>query len=115
LPPDAPKHLSAPSQALWDSIHTTFDLEDHERETLRLALEALDRANIARRALRRHGLVYTDRHGQPRTRPEVSIEREARNAWARLMGGLKLPADTEPAARQPRSRRGTFSRAAQHG
>jgi phage terminase small subunit len=105
--PEAPAHLSPESRALWRSIHARYVFDDHEEKTLRLALEALDRANQTRRALKRHGLVYLDRFGAPHARPEVAIERDARASWLRLMGALDLPAEEEP-AEQGRTIRGQF-------
>jgi P27 family predicted phage terminase small subunit len=103
-----PGHLSAESQVLWRELADTFDFEPHEVKLLRLALEALDRCNQARRALRRLGLTYDDRFGQPHARPEVRIEAESRQAFARLMKELGLP-DEESAygrpARDPRTGR----------
>jgi phage terminase small subunit len=104
--PEAPPHLSPESGALWRSIHARYVFDDHEEKTLRLALEALDRANQTRRALKRHGLVYLDRFDAPHARPEVSIEKDARVSWLRLMAALDLP-EEEP-AEQGRTIRGRF-------
>src|SRR3954454_14430046 len=102
-----PGHLSAESQTLWRELTDSFTFEPHETKLLRLALEALDRCNQARRALRRHGLTYDDRFGQPHARPEVQIERDARAAYARLMKELGLPDDEESEYGRPgRDRRG---------
>lgn len=105
-PPAAPEHLSAESRKLWRELTHEYELEPHEHKTLRLALEALDRATQARKALRRKGLTYDDRFGQPHARPEVAIERDSRAAFVRMMKELALPAEEE--APQPRSTRGTF-------
>jgi hypothetical protein len=78
-----------------------------------LALEALDRANQARRALKRHGLVYLDRFEAPHARPEVAIERDARASWLRLIGALDLP-EEEPAG-QERTIRGQFGQRTPRG
>lgn len=40
----APKHLSADRRKLWQSIVASHELEPHHLELLRLACEALDRA-----------------------------------------------------------------------
>jgi phage terminase small subunit len=101
-----PRHLSAEARELWRTLHEAFVLDSHEEKTLRLALEALDRANQARRALRRHGLVYEDRFGAPHARPEVAIERDSRQAWIRMMAALDLPAEEAPG--QSRARHGQF-------
>jgi phage terminase small subunit len=94
-PPAAPEHLSAESRKLWRELTHEYELEPHELKTFRLALEALDRATQARKAIRRNGLTYEDRFGAPHVRPEVGIERDARAAWARLMRELALPVDDE--------------------
>ena len=91
-----PAHLSTESKALWRELHERYGFEEHERKTLRLALEALDRCSQARRALRKHGLTYEDRFGQPHARPEVAIERDGRAAFARLMAQLELPGEEPP-------------------
>jgi hypothetical protein len=61
---------------------------------LTLAGEAWDRCEQARTLLATHGLTYADRFGQPRSRPEVAIERDSRIAFARLIRELSL--DVEP-------------------
>jgi hypothetical protein len=105
---DPPRHLSVEARALWRELHARYEFEPAEEKTLRLALEALDRANQARRAIRRLGLTYEDRFGAPHPRPEVVIERDSRQAWLRLMGALDLPTEQEP-AEKPRTIRGQFS------
>jgi hypothetical protein len=57
---------------------------------LTAASEAWDRLQEAREALQRHGLTFNDRHGMPRTRPEVAIERDSRIAFARILRELRL-------------------------
>jgi phage terminase small subunit len=106
--PQAPRHLSAEARALWRSLHDRYEFEDHEEHTLRMAVESLDRASAARRALKRHGTVYLDRFDAPHARPEVAIERDARASWLRLMGALDLPAEEEAPAEQGRTIRGRF-------
>jgi hypothetical protein len=99
----APKHLSSRSQTLYRRLAGNYDLagEPHALETLRLALEALDRCEQARAALATHGTVYFDRFGSPKARPEVGIERDSR--IAALRGFRELSLDSElPEARPPR-------------
>lgn len=105
--PEPPRHLSVEARVLWRHFHDQYDFEPWETKTLRLALDALDRASAARRAIRRYGLTYQDRFGAPHARPEVAIERDARQAWIRLMTALDLPTEEEPSA-QVRTIRGTF-------
>lgn len=70
-----------------------YALEPHHLHLLKLACEALDRAEEARGALATHGTTYIDRFGAPRLRPEVAVERDSRLSFARLCRELDL--DTE--------------------
>lgn len=111
--PEPARHLSTEARALWRTLYREHEFEAHEEKTLRLALEALDRASTARRAVRRLGLVYLDRFGQPHARPEVAIERDPRLAYVKLMDALGLEPEEPPA--QLRARGGTFARKAPRG
>ena len=85
-----PKHLAAATGRWWAHVVTSYELEEHHLHLLRLAGEALDRADQARRALEKHGLTFDDRFGAPHSRPEVAIERDSRLAFARLLRELAL-------------------------
>jgi P27 family predicted phage terminase small subunit len=61
-----------------------------------LAAEASDRSTTARRQLGREGITYTDRFGSPKPHPAVSIDRDARAAFARLVAQLGLDNHDEP-------------------
>ena len=71
-----------------------YALEPHHERLLTLAGEAWDRCEQAREALDEYGLVFLDRHGGVKPRPEVAIERDSRIAFARLLRELDL--DDEP-------------------
>jgi hypothetical protein len=75
-------------------------LESHHLRLLVLAGEAWDRGQQARAAIAEHGPVYTDRFGQPTVRPEISIERDSRIAFARLLRELALDVSV-PDSRPP--------------
>jgi P27 family predicted phage terminase small subunit len=77
-------------QDWWNSVAAEIDLEPHRLRLLQLACEAWDRCNQAREALAEHGLTYLSKDGDPRPRPEVAIERDARIAFARLVRDLGL-------------------------
>jgi hypothetical protein len=66
-----------------------YELQNHHEHLLRLACEALDRCEQARRLLAEHGLRF-EADGMPKTRPEVAIERDSRLAFARLLRELDL-------------------------
>jgi len=92
--PEPPAHLSKEIAAWWSSVVSGWELEEHHVRLLTLAAESWDRAQQARRRLKKFGLVYLDRFGQPRARPEVAVERDSRLAFARLLRELNL--DIEP-------------------
>ena len=60
-------------------------MQPYRAEILLKALEAHDRAEQAGRILKREGLTYQDRFEQPRSRPEVAIERDSRAQFAKLL------------------------------
>lgn len=112
--PAPPGHVNSEAADLWRATVEAYDLEPHELRLLRLACEALTRADQARKALRRHGLVWVDRLDNVRPRPEVAIEVQNRASFAALVKQLQLPDEEEetPAAawgRPTRSRNGTYA------
>jgi phage terminase small subunit len=109
--PAPPGHLSKESRALWGELAEAYDFEPQELKTLRLALEALDRSAQARRALKRLGVTYMDRFGQPHARPEVAIERDSRAAFVKMVSGLDLPTEDAPPTRKPRNIQGEWEQA----
>jgi phage terminase small subunit len=97
----APGHLRKLTQAWWEGVNTEYALEPHHLKLLTLAAESWDRATQSREAIAEHGLVYTDRFGSPRKRPEVSIAEAATIAFARLCRELDLSEDSAPDNRPP--------------
>jgi hypothetical protein len=89
--PNAPSHLTEESRTLWAKLLDSFALEDHERDMLRVTLEARDRANQARDLLDADGLTYVNRFGDPHVRPEVKVEHDARRLYLAGMRQLSLP------------------------
>ena len=74
----------------WISIFQSKILKPHETLIFLKALEAHDRAEQARRVLKKKGLTYSDRFDQPRSRLEVMIERYSRAAFAKLIATIHL-------------------------
>ena len=99
-PPNPPTHLRAETKDWWSEVVSAYELEPHHHRLLRLACEAWDRCQQARAAIAKHGMVYEDRFGSPRLRPEVGVERDSRAAFARLLRELGLdvmdPDDNRP-------------------
>jgi len=99
--PLPPRHLRPLTRKWWLNVHETHELEPHHVRLLTLACEAFDRAGAAREIISSQGMTYIDRHGQPRARPEIAIERDSRIAFARLVRELDLDVATTPEASRP--------------
>lgn len=99
--PRPPRHLQPATRRWFASVVDGYELEEHHVRLLTLAGEAWDRCGQARQAIATHGLTFTDRLGNVRARPEVSIERDARLAFARLVRELDLDVDPPSAPSRP--------------
>ena len=97
-----PSHLRPATRRWWQSVVEQYELEQHHLKLLTLAAESWDRAQQARAAIDKHGLVYLDRFDQPRARPECAIERDNRIAFARLLRELTLDVEPPSDVRLPR-------------
>ena len=100
----APAHLTPRSRRLYREIVDAYGLEDegHAKETLRLALQALDRADEARRILDEEGLTYVNRFGEPRAHPMCAVEKDARLAAWRGFRELSLDGSDFSESHMPR-------------
>jgi hypothetical protein len=74
----------------WRGVFELRNLQPYQILILVKACECHDRAEQARRILKKQGLIYLDRFKQPRARPEVAIERDSRAQFAKLLGEIHL-------------------------
>ncbi|MET4698981.1 phage terminase small subunit [Constrictibacter sp. MBR-5] len=88
--PKPPAHLSPAAAAWFARICREHDVRPGGEAILTLAAELLDRIAAARAALAEHGLVHVDRAGNPRPRPEIAIERDARRDLIALCDRLGI-------------------------
>ena len=89
--PKAPKHLSAEGKKIWKEIQAEYSIDDSAGlRILRVALEAFDRAQMAREAIRRDGMTFLDKAGQVKSHPLLPIERDSRAAFLSGLKGLNL-------------------------
>ena len=98
--PEPPAHLSAPASDFWRWVLTEFVLERHHQMLLAKALEAWDRAEHARRAIKKAGMFILDSRGQPRAHPAIAIELNARESFARLLRQLDLEGEPDASRRR---------------
>jgi phage terminase small subunit len=71
----APTYLEPQTRRWWRSVVRDWGLEESEQMLLSAAGACWDRITKARKVVDELGMVYQDRFGQPKARPEVSIER----------------------------------------
>lgn len=76
--PKPPAHLSPAASAWFAKICREHDVRPGAERMVVMAAELIDRIATARAALVEHGLTFTDRAGNPKPRPEIAIERDAR-------------------------------------
>jgi phage terminase small subunit len=86
---DPPSHLSDRARALWQSVVPSRGSSPERLAAIQTALEALDRADLARLEIERSGMTsVTPRSGAVHMHPLLRVEREARQqflgAWQRL-------------------------------
>ena len=98
---EAPKHLSESSRVWWKSVNSEWELDDHHRHLLTLACECLDRVTQAREAVLADGLFFVDRHGARKPHPGLSVERDNRTLFTRIVRELQLDAEATPDAKRP--------------
>lgn len=89
-PPDPPPHLSKKMKEFWRGVFETKNLQPYQILILKEACESHDRAEQARRILKKEALTYLDRFQQPRSRPEVGMELKYRAQFAKLLGQINL-------------------------
>ena len=94
--PEPPSHLSGATRSWWSAIVADFELEHHHVRLLRGCCEAWDRAETARREVKKSGMFYKDRFGAPKVHPGVDTERKSRDQFRLLLRELGL--DIEPPA-----------------
>jgi hypothetical protein len=83
-----PVALNARAQDLYGEVMAGWSLDGPAREMLRLACESLTRADEAAAIVTKEGQVFRDRWGQVRPHPAAVLERDHRQAAARVLQSL---------------------------
>ena len=101
--PRAPSHLRSETRAWYLHVVQDWELQDHHERLLLIAAESWDRALQAREAIAEFGLTFNDRFGAPHARPEVKVERDARNTFMRTLREMDLDVapPAAPSGRRP--------------
>jgi P27 family predicted phage terminase small subunit len=86
----APPHLSERARALWDAVVPRRLKAPQTLALLRVALEALDRADLAAEAIARDGMTTSKEGGIPHAHPLLKVEKDARAQFASIWKELNL-------------------------
>jgi phage terminase small subunit len=86
--PRPPIALNSRATALYGDVLSGWDLDAASREVLRLACEAVTRADEAAEIVSKEGQVFRDRWGQVRPHPAAMLERDHRQAASRMLQQL---------------------------
>jgi hypothetical protein len=91
---DPLKHLDPPERRLHRDLSACADLGDtYSQKILLTALEAHQRARLAREAIDKAGMTFIDKAGQIKAHPLLCVERDSRSAF--LTGMRLLNIDVE--------------------
>ena len=98
----APSHLESEGKKFWRQVLKDFDLRDaHHLKILESACQCLDRIEQAKDDLKKDGLYFIDRFGQPKERPSNKTERDNKVLFARLLRELSLDLNIPEENRPP--------------
>jgi hypothetical protein len=95
--PATPRNLGSRGRRLWRSVVADFELDVGDLELLELACRTADDVDRLTGELATADTWATGSRGQTIVNPLVREVRDTRAAFARLLAGLNLPADDEPA------------------
>ena len=94
-PASPSKTLSAEARKWWRKVGEDYEITDPAGILLlQTALEAFDRMRGAQESIANDGATVSDRFGQMRAHPMITVERDARAAMLAALKALNL--DLEP-------------------
>ncbi|NYJ06591.1 hypothetical protein [Petropleomorpha daqingensis] len=114
-PPRPPKELAARGRALWRSVLTKYELEEHELALLMQACRTADRLDDIAAALVGQPLTVDNFRGDPVAHPLLNEQRQQSMTLARLLASLRIPTGDAEADGRPQRRggaRGTYGQRA---
>jgi P27 family predicted phage terminase small subunit len=96
----APKALTSEARRIYRRLCRAYGIDDEGGfEILRTGLEAWDRMRQVHARIEADGVTFTDRFGQVKAHPLLSVERDARAQYLAALKALNL--DVEPLRDRP--------------
>ena len=108
--PPAPPGLGNRARNLWRDLHKTWTFAPDEAEILRLAVEAVDRAERAQAAIKIAGVLIKGRFGALKENPACKIRAAAEANAARLIKQLGFTAEAGRVLKNQRISTGVLDR-----
>jgi phage terminase small subunit len=99
--PKPPATLSDTSKKFWKAVLAGWELDTNHIRLLQVACEQWDRATEARAAVSEAGAYFSDRHGNIKPHPGLSIEVQARKLFIHALREIGLDAKVLEAPRAP--------------
>ncbi len=94
-PTTPPKHLSPESKCIWREMNDLFEFDLSFLVILKVALEAYDRLQHARKTIKKEGLTVVSSTLVVRKHPAIEVEKDSRagmlQAWRMLNVHLEPP------------------------
>lgn len=90
-----PTYLTRRGQRWIKNVMEEFDFTKSEFELVISAASAMDRAEWARRRIKRLGGIYTNRYCHPTPRPELAVEKDSRLVFLQICKALKISQEGE--------------------
>lgn len=105
--PSPPAGARAAGKALWRSVQSEYELEEHEAALLVEAVRLVDLLADLHAAVESDGALITGPDGSPRVHPAAVEARQSRIALARIIAALRLPSgEDSEGMRRPQRRVG---------
>ena len=101
----APQHLSRESRRIWAELNREWKFEINDQLILRVALEAFDRLQVARKVLDAEGLTIENATNtgvvKIQKHPALDAEKNARSGFLQAMRMLGLEVEQPGAIGRP--------------
>ena len=108
--PPSPSGLKTAGKKLWDSVIADFDLEEHEKITLKEACRTADRLDELDKEMESEPLTVVNSKGDETANPRIVEQRQQSMTFIRLMASLKLPDESGAVPQSRGAARGTYGR-----
>ena len=109
--PPSPSGLKTAGKKLWDSVIADFDLEEHEKITLKEACRTADRLDELDKEMESEPLTVVNSKGDETANPRIVEQRQQAMVFTRLIASLRLPDEAGAVPQHRGASRGSYPKA----